>query len=200
MLLRLVISHVLKHRMGNMIFLKPKETISFEAQSGERQSSQIQGRDTIVVEASAERLSKLISNSLELCNWGPPVRGVKVLSDDGQEGPGTWRRVDAEFDGEQGHFIERRIDHIEGRKIVILIEEETFGLFRLLSEVGSSLEIEPLGPNKVKVIFTFFHNTKGVLGHVMNVLFILRQQRRNRLVALASLKKYAEQSSSLAEH
>jgi hypothetical protein len=128
------------------------------------------------------------------------VRGVKVLSDDGQEGHGTWRRADAEFDGEQGHFIERRIDHIEGRKIAILIEEETFGLFRLLSEVGSSLEIEPLGPTKAKVIFTFFHNTKGVLGYVMNVLFILRQQRRNRLVALAYLKKYAEQSSSLAEH
>jgi hypothetical protein len=129
---------------------------------------------------------------MELCNWGPPVRGVKILTNDGHEGPGTWRRVDAEFDGKKGHFLERRIEHVEGRKIAVLIEEETFGLFRLLSEVGSSLELEPLGPHQTRVIFTFFHNTKGVTGYLMNRLVVLRQQRRNRLAALASLKKYAE--------
>lgn len=168
--------------------------IPFEAENGERKTSQIQGQDAIVVEAPIARLWTLISDSMEMYNWGPPVRGVRVLSDDGREGLGTWRRVDAEFDGKAGHFIERRIEHVEGRKIAVLIEEETFGLFRLLSEVGSSLEIEPLGPHQTRVIFTFFHNTKGVMGYLMNKLVVLRQQRRNRLAALASLKKYAEQA------
>jgi len=36
------------------------------------------------------------------------------------------------------------------------------------------------------------HNPKGVFGHVMNVLVVLRQQRRNRRAALASLKRVAE--------
>lgn len=166
--------------------------INFETQDGRLKTSHIQGQDAVVIDAPPEYLWTLISNSMELYNWGPPVRGVKVLTDDGREGPGTWRRVDAEFDGKQGHFIERRIEHIEGRKIAVLIEEETFGLFRLLSEVGSSLEIEPLGTHQTQVIFTFFHNTKGVMGYIMNKLVVLRQQRRNRLAALASLKEYAE--------
>lgn len=182
------------------MFLKPKDTVSFETQGGARQTSQIQGQDAIIIEAPAERLWTLISNSMELCHWGPLVRGVKILTDDEHEGLGTWRRVDAEFDGKQGHFVERRIEHIEGKKMAVLIEEETFGLFKLLSEVGSSLEIEPLDPHRTKVIFTFFHNTRGVLGYIMNGLVILRQQRRNRLAALASLKKYAERPVTVREH
>jgi hypothetical protein len=172
--------------------LKPKAEVNFETQDGRSQTSHVQGQDAVVIDAPPEYLWTLISDSMELCNWGPPVWGVKVLTDDGHEGPGTWRRVDAEFDGKQGYFIERRIEHIEGKKIAILIEEETFGLFRLLSEVGSSLEIEPLGTRQTRVIFTFFHNTKGMMGYIMNKLVVLRQQRRNRLAALASLKKYAE--------
>lgn len=174
--------------------LKPKAEVNFEMQDGKSQTSHIQGQDAIVIDAPPEYLWTLISNSMELCNWGPPVRGVKILTDDGHEATGTWRRVDAEFEGKQGHFIERRIEHIEGRKIAVLIEEETFGLFRLLSEVGSSLELEPLGPRQTRVIFTFFHNTKGVIGYLMNKLVVLRQQRRNRLAALAPLKKYAERA------
>jgi len=166
--------------------------INFEAQDGSLKTSHVQGQDAVEIDAPPAYLWTLISDSMELCNWGPPVRGVKVLTDDGHEAMGTWRRVDAEFDGKQGHFIERRIEHIEGRKIAVLIEEETFGLFRLLSEVGSSLEIEPFGTHQTRVIFTFFHNTKGVIGYLMNKLVVLRQQRRNRLAALASLKQYAE--------
>ncbi len=176
------------------MLLKPKEAVRFDSQKGEAMTSKIQGQDAIIVAVPIERMWPLISNSLELCNWGPPVREVKILTENEPEGLGTWRRVEAEFNGQQGHFIERRIEHIEGRKIAILIEEETFGLFRLMSEVGSSLELAPVDANQTRVTFTFFHNPKGILGYVMNQLVILRQQRRNRLAALASLKKYAEQS------
>lgn len=176
------------------MILKPKVEVNFETQDGRSQTSQIQGQDAIIVDAPPERLWTLISDSIELCNWGPPVRSVKVLTEDGHEGLGTWRRVDAEFEGKQGHFMERRIEHVEGRKIAVLIEEETFGLFRLLSEVGSSLEIEPLGTHQTRVIFTFFHNTKGVIGYLLNRFVVLRQQQRNRLAALESLMKYAERT------
>jgi hypothetical protein len=58
---------------------------------------------------------------------------------------------------------------------------------------GFSLDLEPAGPDHSRVVFSFFHNPKGLLGHVLNALVIRRQQRRNRLAALASLKKVAEQ-------
>ena len=157
---------------------------------------QVQGQDQIIVNAPVETMWPLISDSKRLLDWGPPVRGVEIMSPSDQpEGLGSYRRVDAEFDGQRGHFIEKRIEHIEGKKMAVHIEKETFGISRLITDVGSSLEIEPVGPNKTRVIFSFFHRPKGIVGHLMNRLIILRQQRRNRLAALDSLKRYAEQNN-----
>lgn len=154
---------------------------------------QIQGQDEIIVDVPVEKMWPLISGSKRLLDWGPPVRGVEIMQQPTKlEGLNSYRRVEAEFDGQRGHFIEKRIEHIEGKKIAVHIEEESFGLFRMITDVGSSLEIESAGPNKTRVIFSFFHRPKGIAGHVMNRLMILRQQRRNRLAALASLKRYAE--------
>jgi hypothetical protein len=157
---------------------------------------QVQGQDEIIVNAPVEKIWPLISDSKRLLDWGPPVRGVQVMGMSGQpEGLGSYRRVDAEFNGQRGHFIERRIEHIEGKKMAVQIEEENFGIFRMITDVGSSLEIKPVGPNKTRVIFSFFHRPKGIVGQIMNRLVILRQQRRNRLAALASLKQYAEKKN-----
>jgi uncharacterized protein YndB with AHSA1/START domain len=162
-------------------------------ENGKRVTSKIQGCDEITVEAPVERVWPLIADSTLLPDWGPPVKGVTLFGPAGQaEGLGSRRRVDAEFDGRRGHFIERRIQHIEGQKIAFVIEEETFGLFRVMTETGSSIEIRPNGPNQTRVIWTFFHNAKGLMGHIMNRLVVLRQQRRNRLAALTALKRHAE--------
>jgi hypothetical protein len=40
------------------------------------------------------------------------------------------------------------------------------------------------------VTWSFFHDTHGLLGQLMNRVVILRRQRVNRLRALASLKAY----------
>lgn len=105
---------------------------------------------------------------------------------------GARRRVDAEFDGKPGHFVEVRTEHAEGRKIAYLIEEETFGLFKVMSSPGFSLELEPVGENATRVVFSFFHEPKGVIGALLNVLVIRRAQRKNRLAAPASLKATGE--------
>ena len=145
----------------------------------------VQGRDEIIVNAPMETMWTLISDSKRLLDWGPPVRAVQIKGPaDQPEGLGSYRRVDAEFDGQHGHFIEKRIEHIEGKKMAVHIEEETFGMFRLITDVGSSLEIEPVTEQQTRVIFTFFHRPKGIVGHIMN-----------RLAALASLKRYAEGSN-----
>lgn len=157
---------------------------------------QVQGQDETIVDAPVETIWPLISDSKRLLDWGPPVRGITVMGPLGQtEGLGSYRRVDAEFDGQRGYFIEKRIEHIEGKKMAVHIEEENFGIFRMITDVGSSLELEAVGPNKTRVIFSFFHRPKGVVGHIMNRLVILRQQRWNRLAALASLKQYAEKNN-----
>lgn len=158
-----------------------------------------QGRDEIVVEAPIARLWTLITDSRELARWGPPVRGVTVLdAAPGHETLGSRRRVEAEMQGRRGAFVERRDLHIEGRAIGYVIEEETFGLFRLMTAPGFALELAAEGASRTRVVFTFFHDPRGILGHVMNVLVILRAQRTNRLAALASLKAYAERGEEPA--
>ena len=104
---------------------------------------------------------------------------------------GTARKVQAEFDGKAGYFLEHRVEHVDGRKIAYLIDEESFGLSQVLSRPGFSLELDPKGDQTTRVIFSFFHDPKGLKGRILNPL-IKRQQRRNRLGALASLRRRAE--------
>ncbi len=151
----------------------------------------LQGQDTIIINAPIEQVWTLIADSTRLLDWGPPVVGVQVMGTT-PEGVGSYRRVDAEFNGKKGHFVERRVEHLEGKRMRFVIEEETFGLAKIMRDTGSSLEIESVGSGKTRVIFSFYHRPKGVLGYILNRLVVLRQQRRNRLLALDSLKAYAE--------
>lgn len=168
--------------------------------------AKFQGGDEIIVNAPIERVWQLIADSKMLEKWGPPVREVTVI--DSPEKLNSRRIVVGEFTTggavitaeesakvqrkKVAHFHERRIEHVEGRKIGYRIEEEDIGMSKMLTEAGYTTELEFLGPNETRVVWKFFHNPKGVFGHTMNRLFILRAQRKNRLAALASLKRYAE--------
>lgn len=59
-----------------------------------------------------------------------------------------------------GYFLEHRVEHVPGRRIAYLIDEEDFGLDRVLLRPGFSLELESR-IDKTQVIFSFFHDTKG---------------------------------------
>ncbi len=138
--------------------------------------------------------------------WGPPVREVKVV--DPPEKLGSRRYIVAEFAPGGGaitaeesarapkkkiaHYHELRIEHIEGQKIGYRIEKEDMGLFKMITEVGFTMELESLGPHQTKVVWEFFQNPRGIVGHIMNRLFVVHQQRKNRRNALDSLKRYAE--------
>lgn len=168
--------------------------------------ARLQGQDETVVNAPIERVWELISDSKQLEKWGPPVREVTIV--DAPEKLGSRRIVVGEFTPggavitaqesptarrkKVAHFHERRIEHIEGFKVGYRIEEEDIGIFRVITQVGYTTELESLGQSQTRVVWKFFHNPKGIFGHIMNRLFVLRQQRTNRRGALASLKRYAE--------
>lgn len=115
-----------------------------------------------------------------------------ISRDKGAEKLGSARKIQAEFGRKSGYFIEHRVEHVEGRKIGYLIDEDSFGLDRILLRMGFSLDLDPVGDQKTRVTFSFFHDPKGFKGLVMNPVIKL-QQRRNRLAALRSLKRYAEE-------
>jgi hypothetical protein len=124
--------------------------------------SRLQGRDDIVVDAPAVILWDLIADSRRLPSWGPPVTGVEVLTNEGApERLGTARRVHARFGRRSGWFLEHRVEHVQGRRVAYLIDEESFGLSRLISRPGFSLELIPLADGGTRVVFCFFHDPPG---------------------------------------
>jgi hypothetical protein len=150
-----------------------------------------QGRDTVDVDAPAELLWELLADSRELTSWGPPVKSVEVIGDTVEpERVGTPRKVEAQFGRKAGHFVEHRVRHVQGRMVAYAIDKDDFGLARFMARPGFSFELERLGTTKTRVVFSFFHDPRGI-GRLLNPL-IKVQQRRNRLAALASLKREAE--------
>lgn len=154
---------------------------------------------------------ELISNSKGLEDWGPPVRQVRDI--DSPEQVGSWRTVVAEFTPrgraltaeasasatkkQVAHFGERRTEHMEGRSVAYRIEEEDIGMFDLITNVGYRQELAAVGPNRTRVIWTFFHDPRGIVGTLKNPL-VRRQQRANRRAALRSLKQWAEANTDTA--
>jgi hypothetical protein len=151
----------------------------------------IQAMDSIAIDVPASQVWPLIADSTQLIKWGPPVVHVDVL--DEPETEGSRRRVEAKLGRKRGTFLERRILHDEQHfAMAFVIESDTFGIDRLLTDVGTLMEVRPLGDGKSIVQWSFFQAPRGAPGRLMHRLVILRQQRRNRLRALNSLKRYAE--------
>jgi hypothetical protein len=84
--------------------------------------------------------------------------------------------------------------------MALLIESETFGMSKMLANIGSLMELKSLGPGATELTWSFFHEPRGLLGALMNRLVILRQQRANRLRALESFKAFAETGATRPAH
>ena len=154
----------------------------------------LQGQDSIIINAPPDTVWPLIRDSKRLEDWGPPVEKIEVYpnADGSAEGVGSRRKVFAKFtEKRRGWYNEIRTEQIEGRKIVFLIYEDSFGMGKMLEDVGASMELLPEGHNKTKFVFTFYHRPKNLLGWLMNPM-IKMDQKKNRLKALQSLKNYAE--------
>jgi len=159
----------------------------------------VQGQDSIVINTPAEVIWPLIQDSMKLASWGPPVEKVEVELIRGQsrEGIGSKRKVWAKFNEKrQGWFEEVRLDEQEGKLVTFMIYNDNFGIGKMLVDVGAMMELESLGNNKTKFIFTFYHRPKNLLGWLMNPM-IKADQKKNRLKALESIKSYAEKGIAI---
>ena len=158
------------------------------------QMPKVQGQDEIIINAPVSVVWPVVKDSKRLEDWGPPVQKIEIYLAPGQteEGVGSKRKVYAKFtEKRKGWYQEIRTEQIEGRKITFLIYEDSFGMSKILTDVGGAMEVVPEGPDKTRFIFTFYHRTKGFTGWLMNPM-IKMDQKKNRLKALKSIKSYAE--------
>ena len=154
----------------------------------------IQGQDEKIIDAPVSTIWPLLKNSKRLEDWGPPVQKIEVYLAPRQtvEGVGSKRKVYAKFsEKRKGWYQEIRIEQIEGRKITSLIYEDSFGMSKILKDVGGAMEVVPEGEDKTRFEFTFYHRTNGLMGWLMNPM-IKMDQKKNRRAALRSIKNYAE--------
>ena len=159
----------------------------------------IQGQGEIIINAPVSAVWPLIRDSKRLEEWGPPVQKIEVYpnGNQSQEDVGSKRKVFAKFtEKRKGWYNEIRTEQIEGRKVTFLIYEDSFGMGKMLTDVGASMEILSEGTDKTKFIFTFYHRTKNLLGWLMNPM-IKADQKKSRLKALESIKSYVEKGIAL---
>lgn len=170
-----------------------------ETTSNYSQKPKIQGRGEITINAPVSAVWQLIKDSKRLEDWGPPVQKIEIYLAPGQkeEDVGSKRKVYAKFtEKRKGWYQEIRTEQIEGRKITFLIYEDSFGMQKILKDVGASMEVVPEGKDKTRFIVTFYHRTKGFMGWLLNPM-IKMDQKKNRLKMLQSIKQYAEGGTAI---
>lgn len=154
----------------------------------------VQGADSIIIDKPIYNIWPLIQDSKKMESWGPPVQKVEVELLPGQEteSTGSKRKVQAKFsEKRQGWYQEVRTHQEEGKSITFMIYEDSFGMGKMLDDVGGRIELKELAPDKTEFIFTFYHRPKSLMGWLMNPM-IKKDQKKNRLKALKSIKSFAE--------
>ena len=162
-------------------------------------SPKIQGQNSIIINSPASEIWPLIVDSKALEIWGPPVEKVEVRLLPGQttEDKGSERKVYAKFSEKRsGWFEEVRTNQVPGKSISFLITNDNFDIDKMLTDVGGKMEVLEINEQTSKFIFTFYHRPKNFLGWVMNPL-IKKDQKKNRLKALKSLKSYVEKGKAI---
>lgn len=163
------------------------------------QTPKNQGQGEVIINAPVSKVWQLIKDSIRLEDWGPPVQKIEIYLAAGQteEGAGSKRKVFAKFtEKRKGWYEEIRTEQIEGRKISFHIYEDSFGMAKILKDVGGSMEVVPEGTDKTRFIFTFYHRTKGFMGWLMNPMIKI-DQKKNRTKAMQSLKSYVENGTAI---
>ena len=164
-----------------------------------KREPKVQGQDSVIIGAPVSKLWPLIHDSTQMESWGPPVEKVEIelLPDQDRENIGSRRKVYAKFtEKRRGWYEEVRTGQEEGLSITFRIVKDSFGMDKMLEDVGGKIELEQVAPDRTKFIFTFYHRPKTIMGYLMNPL-IKKDQKANRLKALQSFKSYVETGVAL---
>lgn len=151
-------------------------------------NERLQGRDEVVVNATPQRIWESLEDSTCLPEWMPMVKRTTGK----REMVGAVRECDVQIDGRDGRVIERCVEHSPYHRIAWVLQEDTFGFSKMLSDFGFSFTLEPLGANTTLLRNETYYRPEGLLASLMSVLMMRRKFRRVRQAALANLKRRAE--------
>ncbi len=150
-----------------------------------------QGRDEIMIAASASRIWEILEDPLLIPRWNPMVRKVSVP--DGQhEHEGAVRKCEVEFGSRKGRVTEKCVEFQANRKLMHVLEADTLGMDRMLSDFAFSANLSPAGDGGTLLRLETYYRPKGALARVMNFLLMRPSFGKTRRLMLKGLKNLCE--------
>jgi hypothetical protein len=162
-------------------------------------TTEMKGRNQLnragIARAQAQTVWNILLDSRLLPTWAPVVREVEACDTTG-ESVGAVRRCRVELAGKPGAMVERCIGLEPGRHIAYLVEDESFGMRRILADYGFTISLEPLGTDRTRVTIESFYTPRNAAYSLMNAIFMRPRFRRVVDDLLAGLIRLAEAGSA----
>jgi len=152
----------------------------------------LQGRSETVIHAPAARIWEILEDSEANLPSVLPMVKTCAIESGGRERGGAVRTCDVDFGGKAGTTVECCIESVPNRTLAHLIEDDSFGFSRMLSDFWFSFNLEPESDQETRVSIETHYDPKGIRGRLMSALMAKRQFRRVRESALENLTQLAE--------
>jgi hypothetical protein len=133
----------------------------------------------------------ILMDSRLLPEWATVVREVESCDTAG-EAVGAVRRCRVELAGRAGTMVERCIGLDPQRQVAYVVDDESFGLRRLLADYGFRISLAPVGPDETRVTIETFYTPRNLLVAMMNGIMMRRRFRGVVDQLLAGLVRLAE--------
>lgn len=146
-----------------------------------------QGHDEVLILATREEIWAILEDSTRLPEWTTVLRTTGI-----RETPGSVRECDVNFEGKTGSVIERCIESDPYRRIAWVMDDDTFGFDRMLSDFGFSFTLTPRADGETQVRTETYYRPITFLAKVTNRLLMRRKFRAARRRFLGGLKSLAE--------
>jgi uncharacterized protein YndB with AHSA1/START domain len=156
----------------------------------------LQGSDTVVVHAPAERVWALLKDGPRLPEWMPIV---KATNGD-VERLGAERTCQVEFGGKRGQVTERCVEHEPMRRIAWRLVDDSLGFGRLFADLGFSFTLEARSDGTTLVRNESYYRPRSPIARALSIVMMRRKFRGIRLVALSNLRALSESALSDSAH
>ncbi|MBX2802552.1 MAG: SRPBCC family protein [Myxococcales bacterium] len=143
----------------------------------------------ISIHAPATAVWDVLMDARQLSAWAPLVHEVERCSD--RETVGASRTCRVSFGSRQGRLVERVVEVEPGSSVTYVVDEDSFGMSRMLRGYGFRITLQPAGAVTTVRIDTFYAPRTPWVA-VLNVLFLRR--RMGSLVGqlLAGLREHVQ--------
>jgi uncharacterized protein YndB with AHSA1/START domain len=156
--------------------------------SEEQASWVVQGRDEIVINTAPDRIWSILQDSQRLPDWMPAVKSTNGH----REMIGTERKCEVNFEGRDGHVVERCVVYEEPHRIGWQLLEDSLGFSKMLKHFTFDFVLEPLEPEKTRIVHTSYFEPRNWFARMMIALMIRKKFRSLRQRVLANIKRLAE--------